>query len=183
MNTTYKWVKDKESGINLLILQEQTGFWQEHRKKIKNIKRRITSQKVLSAEALLVISRIAYQLQENKHEVNQDNVLQILSFCGLRLEYITNVLFKNRIYRLRQDPGTEDVGLQSLWYVKPLNDNDSQVSTHYNDNKQNSTKNTQLEETIHHQDERNKQKEEQKRLLQASKMMISIKDGSKTERK
>lgn len=156
-NNKYVWVDDLESGSKLLILQDITGFWQEHRAKIQKLKERIGSLKVLSAEALLVISRIAYQLREDSSEINQDNILQVLSFCGLRLEYITNVLFKNRMYRLRKDPGVADVGLKSICYASKPADDNSQISTNYHD--QTSTKNLEEEEKKYHQTERTKVKD------------------------
>ena len=116
MSHKYKWVDDQESNTRLLILQDTTGFYQEHRKRINSIKEKTMGLRVLTSEALLVISRIAYQLQtdfpsnlssKSSHhsqkdaqpEVTGDNFLQILSFCGLRLEYITNVLLKNRVVK------------------------------------------------------------------------------------
>ncbi|CAI2359355.1 unnamed protein product [Moneuplotes crassus] len=126
-NNNYTWVDDVESGAKLLILQDKTGFRHQHKSKIEGIRNRISHLKSLSSEALLVISRVAYQLKEDHQEIRQNNILQILSFCGLRLEYITNVLFKNRIYKLKQDPVAEDLGLKNICYasVKDSNDLDS----------------------------------------------------------
>jgi hypothetical protein len=73
-------VHDTESGAKLLILHDKTGFWHLHRKNIQGLKDRISALRVLSSEALLVVSRIAYQLKENQKEVTNDNILQILSF-------------------------------------------------------------------------------------------------------
>ena len=80
-----------------------------------------------------------------------------MSFCGLRLEYITNVLFKNRIYRIRQDPGVEDVGLKNIIYVDKQEEN-SQDSTHYQDG-HDTSKHSQAEEAKYHQKEREKIKD------------------------
>jgi hypothetical protein len=98
MSNKYKWVDDQESGTRLLILQDTTGFYQEHREFIKAIKNKTWTLRILISEALLVISRIAYQLQtdfpsnlsskNSQHhsqkdiqpEITGDNFLQILSF-------------------------------------------------------------------------------------------------------
>jgi len=134
VNTTYKWVSD-ESGTKLLILQEQTGPRQEHKAKIDHLKQRISNLNMLRSEALLVISRIAFQLKDNQNSVIGENIdaLQILSFCGLRLEHITNVLFKNRIYRLKSDPEIDDLGLKNICYAEGNSDQDSVASTTYQD--------------------------------------------------
>lgn len=147
-----------------MILQDSTGFEQEHKAKIQQLKNRIGSLQGLSSEALLVISRIAYQLKENQHPISQENILEILSFCGLRLEYITNVLLKNRIYRLRQDPEVEDVGLKSICFAHKHDGEDSQASTHYNDTKS-ASKQVHAEEAKHQQVERTKQKELHKSII------------------
>lgn len=64
ISLNYKWVQD-DDGTKLLILQDQTGFWQGHHAKISKFELRISNLKMLQSEALLVISRIAYQLKEN----------------------------------------------------------------------------------------------------------------------
>mmetsp|Transcript_3916 Transcript_3916/g.3672 ORF Transcript_3916/g.3672 Transcript_3916/m.3672 type:complete len:180 (-) Transcript_3916:456-995(-) len=79
-NNNYTWVDDVESGAKLLILQDKTGFRHQHKSKIEGIRNRISHLKSLSSEALLVISRVAYQLKEDHQEIRQNNILQILSF-------------------------------------------------------------------------------------------------------
>lgn len=154
MSNKYKWVDDPDSNTRLLILQDTTGFYQEHEDRIKSLKNKTWALRVLTSEALLVISRIAYQLQtdfpsnlssksshspsqkEGQPEVTGDNFLQILSFWGLRLEYITNVLLKNRIVRVRGNLSTEEIGLKSIWYVgrdknEGIQESEIQGTTHY----------------------------------------------------
>ena len=122
----YILMNNVETGEKVMVPETQVEFWRGHKTNIENLKDRITSLKKLSSEALIVISRIAFQLKENQQVIGHQNILQVLSFWGLRLEYITNVLFKNRIYRLRQDPGVEDLGLKNIWYAKNQSDNNTQ---------------------------------------------------------
>ena len=120
-------INNVETGEKVMVPEDQVEFWKGNKSRIDHLKERITIHKKLSSEALLVISRIAFQLKENQQIIGQQNILQVLSFCGLRLEYITNVLFKNRIYRLRQDPGVEDLGLKNVCYVQNKNENENQA--------------------------------------------------------
>lgn len=100
----------------------------------------------------------------------------------MRLEYITNVLFKNRVYRLSQDPDVEDVGLKNIGYAKnKQNDEDSEASTHHGDGKK-QVKNPNLEEFKHHQTEREKQKELHKSIKTAASTMIKHSDKSKVSK-
>ena len=107
-------INNFETGEKVMVPEEQVDFYKGNKTKTNHLKDRIKALSKLSSEALLVISRIAFQLKENQQVIGHQNILQVLSFCGLRLEYITNVLFKNRIYRLRQDPGVEDLGLKNI---------------------------------------------------------------------
>lgn len=80
VSLNYKWVTDEHNN-RLLMLQDETGFRHEHRARIEYLQERIIALKALRSEALLVISRIAYQLKEDHTNLSEkSNVLEILSF-------------------------------------------------------------------------------------------------------
>ena len=76
----YILMNNVETGEKVMVPETQVEFWRGHKTNIENLKDRITSLKKLSSEALIVVSRIAFQLKENQQVIGHQNILQVLSF-------------------------------------------------------------------------------------------------------